>query len=69
MMKICIVVFYYDIGYKLMIVVINNIKVGDFFKFYFDFGRFNKILVRFIMSGLFYIFLVLCFYNMFILEF
>lgn len=70
-MTICIAVFHHDIVYKPTIVVSNNIKVGDSVQFYFDFGRFNKTSLRFTMSGLFYILLVLvsCFYNMFTLEF
>lgn len=70
-MTICIAVFHHDIVYKPTIVVSNDIKVGDSVKFYFDFGRFNKTSLRFTMSGLFYILLVLvsCFYNMFTLEF
>lgn len=36
-MKICIAVFHHDIRYKPTIVLSNKRKVGDCFKFYFDF--------------------------------
>lgn len=70
-MKICIAVFHHNIGYNPTIVVSNNRKVGDSFKFYFDFGRFtmSKIHYEWIVLYTFSILLVSRFYNMFTLEF